>query len=97
MCGYHIDIELNELRKRIAELEAEIKDGWMVSHEIMEKRKTELEGALEEIDEPLSDAWALSVDYDGFKEAESLKSLIDDIIVQVQKGRSIARTALGRK
>jgi hypothetical protein len=58
----------------------------------------ELEGALEEIDEPLSDAWALSVDYDGFKEAESLKSLIDDIIVQVQKGRDIARTARkGRK
>jgi hypothetical protein len=51
--------------------------------------------ALENAQEHFSDAWALSVDYDGFGyDGKSLRGLIDDIVLNMGLGRKIIHTAL---
>jgi hypothetical protein len=43
----------------------------------------------------MSDAWALSVDYDGFGyDGEALRGLIDSIVLNMNKGRKVMNTAL---
>jgi hypothetical protein len=53
--------------------------------------------AWEKANEHISDAWALSVDYDGFDTVESLKGLIDDIVHNMNLGRKIMNEALKGK
>jgi hypothetical protein len=68
-----------QLRTRIEELEAQ---------------RDKYKDAIEKSQEHFSDAWALSVDYDGFGGSDDLKGLIDDIVMNMGLGRKILHAAL---
>jgi hypothetical protein len=63
--------------------------------ELCMKERDELRAAWERANEHMSDAWALSVDYDGFgHDGKALRGLIDDIVHNMNLGRKVMNDAL---
>ena len=91
---------LRHVENRLAEVKTEVEQANIMVEDCLarltktEAERDSLKSTYAKANEHFSDAWGLSVDYDGFNEPDNLKGLIDDIILNMNLGRKVMRETM---